>query len=199
MATALMVASTAIGTVGSLVGASASASAAKDEGKAQEAMAEYHASQLRYKAGQERASSQKAAEGERRRGKLAQSRAKAVAAASGGGATAPTVMDILGRLRGQGEYNAQVALYEGEEAAKGLEGQADAAIAQGKYARAAGDYRSKFTKRMSYVQAAGNLAEGASTFYSKYWPENSPSSSGSVTQNKSGTKFGKYSSQVAYG
>lgn len=170
MAQALLIATTAVSAVGSLVASSEAASSAKAEGKAQEAMAEWHASQLRYKAGQERASSQKAAENERRRGRLAQSRAKAVAAASGGGATAPTVMDILARLRGQGEYNAQSALYEGEETAKGLETQAEATIQEGKYARAAGNYRSKFTKRAGYLSAAGNLAQGASTYYDRYWP-----------------------------
>lgn len=171
MATALMIATTAISTVGTLAGASAEAANYKAEGKAQEAVAEYEASQLRYKAGQERASAQRAAEQERRKGRLAASRARAVAAASGGGATAPTVMDILSTLRGQSEYNAGVAMYEGEETAKGLEAQAENTEAEGKYARAAANYRAKYTKRLGYLNAAGTLVSGGATFYGKYWPE----------------------------
>lgn len=200
MAQSLQIATTVVSAAGTLVAAHQQASAAKAEGKAAEAMAEYQASQLRYKAGQERAASQKAAEGERRRARLAQSRARAVAAASGGGATAPTVMDILSSLRAQGEYNAQTALYEGSEAAAGLEAQADAAIQEGKYARAASNYRSKFTKQAGYMEGVGTLMKGASTYYDRFWPtDTDTSSAGSVSMNKYGTKFGKYSSQVTYG
>lgn len=171
MAEALAIAAAAVSTVGTLAGAGSQAAAAESEGKAQKAMAEYQARQLRYKAGQERASSQKQAINERRRARLAGSRARAVAAASGGGASDPTVMDILATLRGEGEYNAQSALYEGEESARGLEAQASAAEASGDYASAAAAYRAKATRRAGYMSAAGNLLSSGASFYSKYWPE----------------------------
>lgn len=168
---ALAIASAAVSMVGTLASGAQAASAAKAEGKANQALADYQAKQLEYKAGQERASSQQQAILERRRARLAGRRATAVAAASGGGATDPTVMDILGSLRGQGEYNAQSALYEGEESARGLEAQAAAAKASGQYSSAAGRYAAKNIKMASYMQAAGTLMSGAGSFYSKYWPE----------------------------
>lgn len=168
---ALLIASTAVSAVGSLVSTQQSAAAAKSEGQASQALAEYNARQLRYKAGQERAVSQQRAIDERRQARLAGSRARAVAAASGGSATDPTVMDILAALRGEGEYNAQSALYEGDEAAKGLEAQANNAIAEGQYAAATGRYKAKAIKRAGYMETVGTVLEGGASFYDKYWPE----------------------------
>ena len=171
MAEALLIASAAVSTVGTLMASGEAASAAKAEGKANDSLAKYQAAQLEYKAGQERAVSQKRAIEERRKATRAGSRARAVAAASGAGASDPTVMDILAVLRGEGDYNAGVALYEGEETAKGLEEQAMVTRAEGKYAKQAGSYRAKSIRRAGYMEAAGNLIKGGSTYYSKYWPD----------------------------
>lgn len=172
---ALAVASTAVSAIGTLTSGSQQADAYKAEGKAQKSIADYQASQLRYRAGQEKASSQAAAEQERRKARLAISRGTAVAAASGGGVSDPTVMDILAGLRGEGEYNAKSALYEGEETAKGLEAQAVAAENGGAYESAAAAYKAKATRRASYVQAGGTLMSGAASFYDKFWPSSSSS------------------------
>lgn len=188
---ALLIASTAVSTVGSLVSASQGAAAAKSEGQAAKALAEYNARQLKYKAGQERAVSQRRAIEERRQARLAGSRARAVAAASGAGATDPTVMDILAALRGEGEYNAQSALYEGEETARGLEAQAAGALAEGQYAEATGRYRAKAIKRAGYMDAVGTLLKGGATFYSKYWPEEETASNsyGEITGGPGRTRY----------
>lgn len=61
------------------------------------------------------AASQRNAHEEKRQADLAASRALAVAAASGGGVSDPTVVDTLVRIRGEGALRASVALYEGEE------------------------------------------------------------------------------------
>lgn len=194
---ALAIAGTVISTVGTLAASGSAAAGAEAEGKAQKSLAAYQASQLRYRAGQERAVSQQAAEQERRKARLAVSRGRAVAASGGGGVTDPTVMDILGALRGEGEYNAKSALYEGEEAAKGLENQANAVMAGADVQSAAANYKAKYMRRSGYLSAAGNLLHGSTSFYEKYWP--TEDDAGSLTMNKSGTKFGKYSSQVTYG
>lgn len=198
MAQALTLAATAVATVGTLASASGQAQAAQAEGKASNQMAQFQARQLDRQAGQERATSQLQAIEERRKGKLARSRAMALAAASGAG-TGGSVQDILSDLTSEAEFNAQGALYEGEESARGLETQASATRAGGQYAQKGSAYRARSLRNSSYLSAAGNLMQGGASFYSKYWPEEDEVGTGSVTQNKSGTKFGKNSSQVAYG
>jgi transcription initiation factor TFIID subunit TAF12 len=169
MAQALAVAATAVSTVGTLVGGEAQAQQARYEGKAQQQVANFHAAQLRQQAGQQRAVSQQEAIEQQRRARLARSRALAIASASGAG-TDGSVQDILARLAAEGDINAQAAIYEGEEAARGLETQAGATQAEGKYANAASRYAARNIKRASYLSAAGTLMQGGSSFYSKYWP-----------------------------
>lgn len=89
-----------------------------------------------------------------KRGKLLASRAQAVAAASGAGASDPTVVDIIAGIAGEGAYRSELALYEGKEAARGFGARADAARYQGRSAVAAG-----------YVNAATGFAK---TFFDKY-------------------------------
>jgi hypothetical protein len=199
MAQALTIAATAVAAVGTLASGAAQAEQARYEGKAHQQVANFQARQMEQRAGQERAVSQMQAVEERRKARLARSRAIAVAAASGGG-TGGSVQSILSGLSAEGELNAQAALYEGEESARGLENQAGASRAEGKYANAAGRYAAKNISRASYLSAAGTVMQGAASFYSKYWPtEDASLDTGSVTMNKGGSKFGRYSSQVAYG
>lgn len=119
--------------------------------------ANYQAEQLDQAAGQQRAASQRAAYDETRRSTLLQSRAQAVAAASGGGASDPTVVDLVSRIAGEGSYRSQLALYQGSEAARALEGRADAARFQGKQAARAG-----------YIGAFSSVLKGASSLFDKY-------------------------------
>ena len=86
--------------------------------------AEFQARSAEQNAGQERATAQRAAEEERRQGKLVQSQALARSAASGG-ASDPTVVNLIGDIAGESEYRAQTALYQGEERATGLQQGAD--------------------------------------------------------------------------
>jgi hypothetical protein len=199
MAQSLTLAATAVAAVGTLAAGAASAQQARYEGQAQQQVANFQAKQMQQRAGQERAVSQMQAVEERRKARLARSRAIAVAGASGGG-TGGTVQDILSDLSAEGELNAQTALYEGEETARGLETQARATRAEGKYASAAGRYAAKNISRASYLSAAGTTMQGAASFYSKYWPtEEEVLDTGSVSMTKGGSKFGRYSSQIAYG
>src|SRR3546814_19253939 len=60
----------------------------------------------------------------RRRERLVQSNLIASAAASGAGASDPTILDLQGDIAAEGEYRALTALYQGEERARSMETQA---------------------------------------------------------------------------
>jgi hypothetical protein len=107
------------------------------EGKAAERMGKFTARQLRQKATQEVAVSQRLAKKEREKAALVESRARALAAASGGAATDKGVMDIITDIQAQGDVNALTRLAEGIETAKGLELQAEGAEIEGRQAKKA--------------------------------------------------------------
>jgi hypothetical protein len=102
-------------------------------------------------AGQERARAQRVAAEQRRQATLVSSRARAVAGASGGGVTDPTVTNITAELAGEGEYRALSALYEGNDRANGIidQGRADAYSAKS-------EGRSGFMKGMTSVLSSGS-------------------------------------------
>ena len=88
--------------------------------------ADFQAEQLRQNAGQAQASAQRTAYDASRQTDYANSRALAVAAASGGGASDPTVVNLIARNAGEGAYRQAVALYGGDEKARLDNMQADA-------------------------------------------------------------------------
>lgn len=134
------------------------------QGQDADKIAGYKASQLKQRAGQERAVSQRKASAQRRQAGLAQSRVLALAAASGAGASDKTVVDIMGGIFEQGELSAGYSLYEGEERARGSSMAADTATSEGKQA-----------KRAGYIGATSTIMSGAGSAYSmkdKYSPDN---------------------------
>ena len=126
-------------------------------GKAQQRADNFQAGQMEQQAGQERAASQRAGAEQRRRARLAESRVRALSAASGGGASDPTVTSITGDIAAEGEYRALTALYEGEERARGMEMGAVAKRYEGTTARQAGD-----------IAAATSVFKGSTIFGSGY-------------------------------
>lgn len=105
-----------------------------------QAAAALEAQAFEAQAGQAIAASQRDVFDVQRLGRLAQSRAIALAAASGGGvATAPTVIKIVGGIAGETAYNAGRALYAGEEKARQLRMQAIAKQLEGEIAFAEGE------------------------------------------------------------
>jgi hypothetical protein len=102
---ALMIGGSLLSAGGTIVGSKAEARELTSE-----------AAQLEAQAGQERAVGQRRAIEEKRQARLAQSRALAVAAASGGGASDPSVVNAIADLAGEGEYRALTSLYEGDTA-----------------------------------------------------------------------------------
>lgn len=138
--------------------------AADAMGKAQEIAANYQADQMKVNAGQERAAAQRKMLEEKRRGTLAQSKVQAIAAASGGGSLDPSIVDIMGDLESEAQYNADVATFEGEERARDLETGANIKRYEGAQARAAG----KYEKKAYTVKAASSLLSGGSSLLEKY-------------------------------
>lgn len=145
----------------------AAGKAAEAEGRARQVGAEYEAAQLDTQAGQERAAAQRTAMNERRKGDLVASRARAVAAAGGGALDSPDIQDILSNIENERDYRSGVALYEGEERARGLDTGAVARRYEGASYEAAG----RTARNVSRSQAFGNLlSQGGSalSLYGRY-------------------------------
>lgn len=103
------------------------------------------------------AESQREALLERKKAKNLMSRARAVSAASGAGASDPTVTNILTDIESQGEVNYLNALYSGDTTARGLRSGAATARRTGRAAQTAGN-----------IQAASTGLGGATSWYQKY-------------------------------
>jgi len=135
----LMAASTAI-----------SAASAIKQGADQRQQAESQAIQLKNQANADEASAQRSAITSRRQANYAISRGQALAAASGAGASDPTIASVLGNIAGQGEYNALTQLYEGDTEGGNARSNATAAINEGNAYQRAG-----FLKGISTVLTGG--------------------------------------------
>jgi hypothetical protein len=105
------------GTIASAAGAVAGGISASNDAKAQADLAEMQANEAR-------AVSQREADRKSREAKLIMSSQQAKAAASGGGARDPTVLQLMGDVGAEASYQERAALYEGETRGRGLEAQA---------------------------------------------------------------------------
>lgn len=144
------------GTVMSAAGQLRAGNAAAEAGMAQEQASRYAADQADAQAGQEIAMSQREAQDARRQERFAQSRLQALAAASGGGATDPTVLNLSSGIAEEGTYNALTALYNGEERARALRTTAIANRFEGAQYRRAGEVK----RKSSQFAAVGTLLQG---------------------------------------
>jgi hypothetical protein len=115
------------------------------------------ARQLEANAGQERAMSQREAMEERRQARLLASRGLAVAAASGGGADDPSVVNTLADIEAEGEFRALSQLFTGESEARGMEAQARARRKAAKTAKIAG-----------FIDAGATLLGAGASLKEKY-------------------------------
>lgn len=120
------------------VGTIMSAEQQKLAGKQEEQNALFEAAQMERNAKNVEAESQREAIRAKREARYIASRAKAVAAASGGGADDPTVVDLMSGIEAEGELNALNALYSGTTKAKTYRGQAAQTRISGRQARQAG-------------------------------------------------------------
>lgn len=152
-------------------GAELEADYARRTAARKKATADFEANQLEVQAGQVVAASQRDVLDVQRVGRLAQSRALAVAAASGGGASAPTVINIIGNLAKESAYNGARALYAGEEKARLMKIQAWVKRQEGEGALEAGEFAAEGSeaKARAYgTMQTATLLNGASSLFGKY-------------------------------
>lgn len=134
-------------------GSAVSALGAIQAGKSQAAAAEYQARQLEAQGKAERAAASLEAERESKQKKLVLSRARAVAAASGGGQD----IELLGDIEEEGTYRTLLALWGGEERAKGRKAQA-----------AAARFGGQAYKRAGFLDGARTILGGGASFLERY-------------------------------
>lgn len=145
-----------------IAGTAASALGSIQQGRAAEAQADFAARQAEQRAKAERAVSQRQAIEQGRKIGLAESRARALAAAGGTSTSSGSVQDILGGLSFERDYAMQSELAAGENRALGYETQAASARMEGKAAKKAGLYGAA----SSIGRFAGSAA--GQSLYSKY-------------------------------
>lgn len=104
-----------------LVGAMGQASAMSAQAEADQKRAAIEAQWATRKANEERGAGQAAAAQKIHEQKLAQSRLTALAADSGGSATDPTVLKLMGDIEGEGKLNAGRTYAEADQKAQGME------------------------------------------------------------------------------
>ena len=165
---ALQIGGTLLSASGQKKQAKAAQQTAESQAAAAQKSAEYSAVQHEYIAGQTRATSQREAAIQRHSAKILASRALAVAAASGAGATDPTVTNIIGDIISEGAYRSALAMYEGEEEAKQSEFAALTLRETGSYTAAARRAESASIGRASNLSMFGTLLSGGASFADKY-------------------------------
>lgn len=120
-------------------------------------LAQFQSQQLNVSAGQAQAAGQHNAIDIERQTQLNASRALAVAASSGGGASDPTVVSLLAQNAADGAYRKATALYEGDDQARSLKLQA-----------AGVDTGSKIAQGNSKARQAAMLVDTAASAYGGY-------------------------------
>ncbi len=120
-------------------------------------LAQFQSDQLRVSAGQAQAAGQRNAIDIERQTQLNASRALAVAASSGGGASDPTVVNLLAQNAADGAHRKAVALYEGDDQARTLNLQA-----------AGVDVGSKIAQGNSRAKQAAMFVDTAASAYGGY-------------------------------
>jgi hypothetical protein len=173
-----MVATTAMGVAANIEGANTAiegnaAAAAAEKKRAQRIAAakEFEAQQLEQDAGQAIAASQRQRDEEHRTARLVASRALAVAAASGAGASDTTVVNLIARTKGEGAYRGAVALYEGEERSRRLLAAAGAKRYEGAVAIEGGydaERAYAYKSQAAATTATGNIMGSLGGLFGKY-------------------------------
>ena len=156
----------AAGTLMSISGARSGARASRASARARQKAKEFEAAQLEQNAGQAIAASQRVAAERRRQAMLVQSRALAVAAAGGGGVgeNDTSFLNLMAKTAGRGEYDAAVALYEGEDKARLLRMQAAARRYEGEVDIDAGESAASAYK----TQGLSSALTSGGTMLAKY-------------------------------
>ena len=147
----------ALSAIAGIAGSVISAVGTIMSGQAAAQAAEYQARQLEVKAAEEQAAAQREAIEQGKEGEYVQSRIQSVAAASGLGASDPTVLQLASDVAGETAYRKGMTRYGGLSRATGFRAAAEGARMTGQ-AQLMG----------SYFGAAGTLLEGGTSLYAKY-------------------------------
>ncbi len=137
------------GSILGLLGTGLSAAGTIYAGNQAQASANAQAKSMEKKGEQEYAIAQRKARESRREKELVLSRQRAIAAASGGGASDPTVESIMGKTEEKGEYNALLDMYNGAQMRADLYREAGITRAEG-----------QSQKTASYIGAASSIYDG---------------------------------------
>jgi len=138
-------------------------------GNSAKASADYQARQLKQQANAAEASGQYQAEQDRREAEFVRSRAQALAAASGAGASDKTVLDIMGRITEEGEFRALSSLWAGSEQATSARMAATNVNEEGRNIRDQSYYGALGNALGGYAKyKSGTIMDETSTLYSKY-------------------------------
>lgn len=146
----------------------AAAAQASQSAAAERMAAEYEAVQHEYIGGQAQAQAQREAEEQRKVTALMASKVLAAAAASGAGASDPTVVDIISGIMGEGAYRASLAMYEGEEENRLRKMAAEARRAGGQAAAGARMYEGQSIAKASNLSAFSTILRGGASLLSMY-------------------------------
>lgn len=146
--------------VTSLIGTGLSAAGSIYEGRQASASADFEAKQMRLKAQEEFAAGAQASTEKRREGELAAGRARALAAASGGGTDNANVINIETGIQNKAEYSALLDLYTGKVRRSALRSEAQATKIAGKSALTG-----------SYLKAGATVFSGISDAFAKAYPK----------------------------
>lgn len=141
----------------SIIGTLLSAYGQGQTGASRYASAQSQAAQLSQNAGQTLAGAQHDAQDIQRKTDYLTSRALAIAASSGGGASDPTVLNLIAQVSGEGAYRKALALYQGDESARRMNMQA------GLTERVAGE-----ESRANNIAVTSTILKGGASLYDKY-------------------------------
>jgi hypothetical protein len=128
----------------------------------------YKADELRMAANEAQGASQREAMAFSRNKDMLLSRARAVAGASGGGATDTSVLKTMGGIEQQGEFQKAMALYAGENRANNLRYEADNAWKEAVNNDAAIQHEAGMTRYNAKMSAMGTLLGGAGSALNQY-------------------------------
>lgn len=127
-------------------------------GDAAEKAGAINAAELRKRGGLAMASATREAYDVDLQAKYTASRAIALAAASGGGASDPSVVNLIAENAGQAAYKKAVALWEGGEQQRQMQ-----------YAADVSEYEGKMKKSQAYQRGISSIMQGgAAAMYGKY-------------------------------
>jgi hypothetical protein len=153
-----------LGSVVSAIGSIAAGAAQSRQAQANANALEYSAKIQDQKAMEERAVAQRKAFEHRREEKFAQSTLQARAAASGAGATDPTIIKLGSDIAGRAEYYALSQMASGESAAIARENQAKL----DRYSASNQRQQAKSAMMGGFLGAASGVLSGASSAFGKF-------------------------------